>query len=296
MSASYYIDLVIPLISTQDMISNIVTNVKQFGPLSFSYWNNSTNKYEQIDFDKAPTMAWAGLSSTRYSTFVTSLPCYEPDCPGRSWDDSLGWEHAEPVALRFFREAEALIVGFEPEGSGRFRRDYGIGIDFQWYISKLLAITRPYPLAKLIAQCDYQDKIIPTEWKVEAVLADLGWTCLRYPVLKETNRILQSKKTFFTTLENNSINSGYKFIDFDIEHYLKVKHPFIFPIQAEWGMATIVINDSTLSIIPFNSEDKPLDLRPYLQMLSDLTVGCEIRWLEAFNGIGYRQTTDSSFC
>lgn len=296
MSVWFAVDLVIPLIPSEDMISNIVTNVKRLEPVSFSHWIKSTGKYETIDIDTAASVAWAELNNRRYSSFIMSLPCEEPDCYGRLWDDSLGWEHAEPATLNFYREQEALTVSFAPEGASRFGRDYGIGVDFQWYVSKLLAITRPYPLAKLIAQCSYRDPIIPTEWKVEALLGMLYWSRAEYPVAERDKEDLENMAAFFVSLEKNLLSSGSKLINCSLGEFLKTEPPIVLPIKTSWGMANVIMNECKLSVAPLTQEDNQLDLRPYLQILSDLMEGWEAKYVEAFNGIGYQQTTDSSLC
>ncbi len=297
MSTTYYIHAAIPQSPTKEIVSNIMTNLHQLNPekMYHEVYDDSQKFIEsrEISFDKGIDIAWQELLKRNYSEFLCAFACFDEECRLRPHHDYLGIQHVESAYINFYVVSNGTRVTFSPGDLIPYKENGATSIHYDWYIDKLLKITAPYAIGELIAYNDYlmderYDDVKVGEWRVMISTSGFYWAPRAAIAKNRTESHLKDIADDLFELQQKCLSKGYELIDLDILKLLKTDLPFVLPIKAKWGMAKLVLYED-LSIIPFQQKEKPVDLRPYIQVILDLTEGRDIYSFEAFNGIDYKE-------
>jgi hypothetical protein len=165
---------------------------------------------------------------------------------------------------------------FEPWGSSRWgRHKYPIGLDFNWYIAKALRITCPLPLGGLAAAInvgEYEGLRSLQGWLINALFGSLWWPFGK-PYFKDYKSIspdyLHKIRLDIDGLVRNARGCGYAIETYEWNEQIWSQPTFKLKGHAPWGTFIITFEGDDLYITPA-TEERPKDIRPYLELLSSL--------------------------
>ena len=167
---------------------------------------------------------------------------------------------------------------FSPSGGNRWGRSYApLGIDFKWYIEKALKVLEPLPIASLTAQIDDTFTEDPKEWIIFASLGGLWWP-FGPPFFESANQlsldIWNKVRESIDKLITNGASGGCIFEPYILNDVTTGQDALILKGQTSWGDNIVAkIQQSRLWITQADSNYRPCNIRPYLELLMILYQG-----------------------
>lgn len=275
MSMDYNVNAITNQPLTEEIIRQIVVNSKAIGFTKVEFSPDLNTNYK-VELNNALAHAmW--------------LEYQEKNCTGL---DLWFWDNEKEISASFVlsinkKNNNFVEMGlYQPGGSNRVGRSYGLGIDFHWYVKKLLQLSNPLPIIRLRTEVNfegmYENQRIDF-WVVKNSGSYLNDNWRETEKIVFTNNAPDYDRTFFLKLQINALNHGHILAipEFTDEFLMQEK---ILSGRASWGEFSLKLSKYNDISVIIDNQNAYENLRDPLQLLVELTEGIDMLNFYADNG------------